>query len=305
MFLKNGSRGEDVVQLQNALRGLGYNCGAPDGIFGWGTEHQVEKFQEANELLPDGVVGPQTVGVLNELLRGVGNESLCFELGPDKNEPQEPSQRLSWVTVDADKLPSSKGYNRFVMREDAAAAYNAFRAEVLSLGGVISSAGAKRRLSDAKPSASRSTKSLHYTGLAFDMALDSGMNDPRRERFVVEDVGDRMWNVWCKTENESVPVREVVGLTYKHKSHTIKERMFSITEIARKHGFEPIRARRSFFRGGSYLGAEWWHFQYEAALDSGVSTFGGELLKLYTASECSEFAHWNVSKNCVWQVNWF
>lgn len=81
--------------------------------------------------------------------------------------------------------------------------------------------------------------------------------------------------------------------------------MFSITEIARKHGFEPIRARRSFFRGGSYLGAEWWHFQYEAALDSGVSTFGGELLKLYTASECSEFAHWNVSKNCVWQVNWF
>ena len=302
MFLKNGSRGEDVRQLQNALRSLGYNCGLADGIFGWGTELQVEKFQEEHELLPDGIVGPQTVEVLNEELT---DESLKFVLGPDDDEPIEPLEKLSWVRVDADQLPDSGGYSYFVMREDAAKAYEAFRAEVVALGGVITSAGAKRRLSDSKRSKSRSTKSLHYTGLAFDMALDTGMNDPRRERFVIEEAGDRRWNVWCKTDNEEVPVREIVGVTYKLKRYTIKERMFSLTELAEKHGFKPIRARRSFMNGGSYLGAEWWHFQYEEALTHGVSTFGGELLKLYTHSECSEFAHWNASKNCVWKVDWF
>tara|TARA_A200000159_G_scaffold130320_1_gene127028 strand:+ start:146 stop:1054 length:909 start_codon:yes stop_codon:yes gene_type:complete len=302
MYLKKGIKGNDVRQLQNALRALGYNCGPADGIFGWGTEHQVEKFQEANELLPDGIVGPQTVEVINELVQ---DDSLKFKLGPDDDEPLEPLEKFSWVRVDADQLPGSGGYNRFVMREDAAKAYEAFRADVLALGGVISSAGAKRRLSDSKRSASRSTKSLHYTGLAFDMALDTGMNDPRRDRYVIEEVGDRKWNVWCKTDDESVPVREVIGTTYKLKKYKIEARMFSITELAQKHGFESIRARRSFMRGGSYLGAEWWHFQYEAGLSHGVSTFGGELLKLYTPSECSEFAHWNASKNCVWQVDWF
>ena len=223
MYLKKGSKGNDVRQLQNALRALGYNCGPADGIFGWGTEHQVEKFQEDNELLPDGIVGPQTVEVINELVQ---EDSLKFELGPDDDEPLEPLEKFSWIRVDADQLPGSGGYNRFVMREDAAKAYEALRADVLALGGVISSAGAKRRLGDSKRSASRSTKSLHYTGLAFDMALDTGMNDPRRDRYVIEEVGDRKWNVWCKTDDESVPVREVIGTTYKLKKYKIEARMF-------------------------------------------------------------------------------
>jgi hypothetical protein len=85
----------------------------------------------------------------------------------------------------------------------------------------------------------------------------------------------------------------------------IEDRFFSFTELAKKHGFEGIKCRRSFKRGGSYLGAEWWHFQYEKALEPGKSTFGGELLKIYSLGECKKFAPWNDTKHCVWKESWF
>ena len=175
----------------------------------------------------------------------------------------------------------------------------------MSLGGVITSAGAKRPLSDSKKSASRSSKSLHYTGLAFDMALDSGMNNPKKEMFVIEESGDREWNVWCRTSKESVDTREILGYTYNNTKVKVEDRFFSFTDLAKKHGFHPIKSRRSFKRGGSYLGAEWWHFQYEKALKPGVSTFGGELLKMYTLAECKKFGPWETVKHCVWQESWW
>jgi hypothetical protein len=210
---------------------------------------------------------------------------------------------MKWVKVDADKVKD--GYNRFYLREDVAEAFNAFRTDVLALGGVVSSAGAKRPLRDSKRSKSRSIKSLHYTGLAFDMALSSGMNNPARDRYVIEEVGDRRWNVWCKTDNEDVPVRKIEGYTYHHTRKIVEARMFSITELAEKHGFKTIRARRYFMAGGHYAGAEWWHFQYEKALTPGVSTFGGELMKIYTIEECRKFAPWEDTKHCIWKESWW
>jgi hypothetical protein len=61
----------------------------------------------------------------------------------------------------------------------------------------------------------------------------------------------------------------------------VTDKFVDFTALAKKHGFHSIRARSSFFRGGSYGGAEWWHFQYESALTVGKSTFGEELLKVY------------------------
>jgi hypothetical protein len=304
MVLKNGSKGEGVVSLQRALKVLGFNCGVADGIFGKATEIQVEKFQVNFDLLPDGIVGEQTLQCINSALESAGESEPRFiiEVNPD---PDETFEKNNWVRVDADQAPGSKGYNRFNLRSDAAEAYNAFRSDVLALGGIVTSSGAKRSLQDSSRSKSRSTKSLHYTGLAFDMALDSGMNDPKKERYVVEQIGERNWNVWCKTDNLKVPIRTVLGYTYFHTKVPIEGRMFSITEIAEKHGFKPIRARGWFMRGGKYTGAEWWHFQFESALTPGVSTFGGELLKLYTMAECRQFEHWDASKNCVWKENWF
>jgi len=56
MLLKNGSRGEEVKQLQTLL-GL-----SADGIFGNGTEAKVKEWQAANGLTADGIVGPGTWG---------------------------------------------------------------------------------------------------------------------------------------------------------------------------------------------------------------------------------------------------
>ena len=301
MVLKKGSRGTDVKELQAALKELGYNVGIVDGDFGSATKRQVELFQEANDLYQDGIVGKGTLTIMNEKLP----EELKFKIDGEP-DPDETFIKLPWTMVDADQIKGANGYSRFYLREDAAEAYNALRSDVLALGGVITSAGAKRPITDSKRMASRSIKSLHYTGLAFDLALDSGMNNPRKERFVIEELDNREWNVWCRTEDESVPVRRLEGYTYSNTKVVVEDRFFSFTELARKHGFESIKSRRYFKTGGSYLGAEWWHFQFEEALEPGVSTFGGELLKIYSLSELkSKFEPWEITKNAVWQKSWF
>ena len=58
--LYNGSRGEEVRELQQALIDLGYLKGTADGIFGNKTEIAVRKFQKANKLSVDGLAGSST-----------------------------------------------------------------------------------------------------------------------------------------------------------------------------------------------------------------------------------------------------
>ena len=59
-LLQNGSRGEDVVKLQQRLTELGYYNGAADGIFGKATRTAVRAFQKRNGLSVDGVAGKKT-----------------------------------------------------------------------------------------------------------------------------------------------------------------------------------------------------------------------------------------------------
>jgi len=55
-----GSRGAEVVQVQETLNAKGYWCGAADGIFGPNTYQGVTRFQKAASLVVDGIVGPKT-----------------------------------------------------------------------------------------------------------------------------------------------------------------------------------------------------------------------------------------------------
>lgn len=55
-----GSRGAEVVQLQETLNAKGYWCGTADGIFGPQTYRGVTSFQRAASLVVDGIVGPAT-----------------------------------------------------------------------------------------------------------------------------------------------------------------------------------------------------------------------------------------------------
>ena len=63
-ILKRGSKGSDVIALQNRLTELGYNPGSVDGEFGPGTEEALIQFQQQNGLEPDGVAGAATNTVL-------------------------------------------------------------------------------------------------------------------------------------------------------------------------------------------------------------------------------------------------
>ncbi len=64
--IKPGSRGNEVIELQNFLNAAGYNCGVIDGIFGSKTGLAVINFQIANGLKGDGIVGPLTRALLNK-----------------------------------------------------------------------------------------------------------------------------------------------------------------------------------------------------------------------------------------------
>lgn len=58
--LSNGTKGEEVKQLQQALITLNYLSGTPDGIFGNKTENAVRNFQRKNGLDVDGLAGKNT-----------------------------------------------------------------------------------------------------------------------------------------------------------------------------------------------------------------------------------------------------
>lgn len=60
--LRKGNEGSDVKALQILLIGNGYSCGSygADGDFGSGTYSAVTKFQKANGLEADGIVGANT-----------------------------------------------------------------------------------------------------------------------------------------------------------------------------------------------------------------------------------------------------
>lgn len=62
--LRQGSRGTQVVQLQQQLTELGYDVGKVDGLFGPATRHAVIAFQKVNGLARDGIVGPRTRAAL-------------------------------------------------------------------------------------------------------------------------------------------------------------------------------------------------------------------------------------------------
>lgn len=72
--IRQGSTGEFVIRLQHALRRAGHEL-VVDGQFGGITRAAVERFQAANRIAADGLVGPITAAYLDTVK------------GEDKTEP--------------------------------------------------------------------------------------------------------------------------------------------------------------------------------------------------------------------------
>ena len=62
--LRNGSRGDEVLELQKKLNQSGYQLDE-DGIYGNKTAAAVRDYQSKNGLSVDGKVGPATLAKLN------------------------------------------------------------------------------------------------------------------------------------------------------------------------------------------------------------------------------------------------
>lgn len=312
MLLKRGMTGPVVASLQQNLEDLGYELGTVDGAFGGKTEAAVKDFQAKKGLGADGVVGPKTLQAIDAALKAAGKEGAEFDDQPEEPPAviQIPDAKMGWVTCPADKVPGKDGYGSTVLRTDAATAYKNLKAEVNALGGVVTSAGGRRALSSGAGPA-RSKTSMHYTGLAFDMSLATGMQNFDTDPYLCVRVPDsRKWTIWCKSPSApEVTLQAVVCRSKGGKTHletkTMTVRAFNFTEVAAKHGFVNISARKNFFEGGAYGGSEWWHFQYDKALSKGKSKFGEELLKVYSLNEAQKFVYWSEVKDNVYGVNWF
>src|SRR5210317_1867831 len=97
-MLQLRSKGEDVRTLQENLAQLGYNPGKVDGDFGEKTEDAVIRFQEAEGLYADGIVGTRTMAALEDTLR----EHLIEQQSPGIDSFVENPDRLAFVRVPAD-----------------------------------------------------------------------------------------------------------------------------------------------------------------------------------------------------------
>jgi hypothetical protein len=66
LFLRQGSRGNEVMELQKFLNDKGHDAGIVDGKFGPRTREALIKFQIINKLKGDGIVGPRVRALLNK-----------------------------------------------------------------------------------------------------------------------------------------------------------------------------------------------------------------------------------------------
>lgn len=231
----------------------------------------VMRFQEQADLLVDGIAGPSTRWALQRQ----------WVLA----QPQ-----LALVRCPATLLPGVDGFASLMLREDAAERYEALRQEVESLGGVITTAGGARNLTEPA-NQHRSAKSMHYPGLAFDIALTSAFFKPRSDNFVVTRGATSFWNVWCRaTQGEARTLQAVSWKSWNSGVDVLTEvngRFLDFTLLARRHGFHPIAPRQAFLRAENrhYLSAEWWHFQANDLLVPEFSQLGIELLRVVGCTE--------------------
>jgi len=82
--MERGDREGEVPVLQEHLNALGLDVGAPDGIFGGGTEGAVLRYQSARNLTEDGVVGSGAAAAMStDVENGVTIDQLEASISAD------------------------------------------------------------------------------------------------------------------------------------------------------------------------------------------------------------------------------
>ncbi len=316
MVIKRGATGGIVSSIQQMLVDLGFKVKIKekkggqiflvfsaikvDGVFGPNTEAAVIAFQSSEGFIRDGIVGPDTLRALEEAY----SQRLLEINSPGPDAVDGMPNRLVFERVKADKY--QEGYDRLSLRTDAATAYRNIYEEVKSKGGVLTSSGGIRSLS-ARVGRSRSAVSFHYLGLALDLFIYSGMVNLEKDPYVISHEGERLFRVWARCDKNHAETDKVENVfQYNHREDGVSQSgsFFDLTALFEKNGFKPIKSRPSFEDGGSLMGAEWWHFQYETGLIPMISTFGSQLLKVYSEQTLEGTPPWQ-QRDRIFKVNWF
>lgn len=114
MFLKIGSKGDDVRTVQKTLSFLKYDVGAVDGIFGLKTEIAVKSIQTVLGLNADGIVGSWLFGYL---LKQKPKGTIVLTAGHSNTDPGAVNGNRTEATIVRDlrnittELLTNLGYN--------------------------------------------------------------------------------------------------------------------------------------------------------------------------------------------------
>jgi len=93
-------RGEDVVAVQDQLLKLGFATGEPDGVYGPRTRDSVSSFQTAQNLRPDGMVGPLTWRRLFEDKAEKDFQQRLASLLPELQQAHGFRDSVTWTLTD-------------------------------------------------------------------------------------------------------------------------------------------------------------------------------------------------------------
>ena len=289
--LRSGHRGPDVARLQALLIEHGSEIKA-DGDFGPKTEAAVERFQEDRGLYADGIVGTMTWA---ELLKTDQPRATRRALSPAPGGPP--------VRVKISDPPG--GYTSLRMRGDAAEALSTVFKKMVAVGAQPTTSGGLRSLR-AKVSPNRSATSMHYLGLAVDLWVGAAFVRPHRDPYIVCREAGRHWRVYAKASQGEGRTLNAVrsGLP----EAVVTQNVIDLTALMEAHGFKSIRSRPSSWNKIAtdhtvYMGTEWWHFQYEEALEVG-DTFGEHLLRLYTQTQLRGSPPWKF-RDRQWNGQYF
>jgi peptidoglycan hydrolase-like protein with peptidoglycan-binding domain len=114
-----GDYDSKVKTLQENLNKLGYNVGTVDSAFGKLTETEVKKFQKANGLIADGLVGEKTLAAIEKALKNMltttpstsGSIKQSITPKPVSPTPVAPKKDVKVETIKSIQTKLNKLYN--------------------------------------------------------------------------------------------------------------------------------------------------------------------------------------------------
>jgi N-acetylmuramoyl-L-alanine amidase len=115
-----GARGDDVLDVQSRLAGLGYSIESEEhGVFGASTQRAVREFQQRRQLIVDGLVGGDTWQELVEAARTLGDRVLYLRAPSYRGDDVRDLQaRLNLLGFDAGREDGILGERTHVAIRD-------------------------------------------------------------------------------------------------------------------------------------------------------------------------------------------